>query len=145
MMALCPRPPTIPPVLRPVEAAAREVLLRLHPTEEAERRRHRVQIEAGSFFPRLLLFGRHGSARDATAQLLPRQGSHYLAHLLPISSIPSLTRLVSKGVARALGHVFVVAVGMLPLLLDLGGGERPERERPPSPRSRASSSRKVLQ
>ena len=79
-----------------------------------------------------------------------RSCSHVkVATISPIFSpslpFPSLTRLVSKGVARALGHVFVVAVGMLPLPLDLGGGERPERERPPSPRSRASSSRKVLQ
>ena len=41
LMALRPRPLTIPPVLWLVEAAARKVLLRLHPTEEAERRRHR--------------------------------------------------------------------------------------------------------
>ncbi|CDJ26424.1 unnamed protein product [Triticum aestivum] len=42
LMALRPRPPTIPPALWATEAAAHEVLLRLHPTEEAERRRHRV-------------------------------------------------------------------------------------------------------
>ncbi|XP_044389885.1 uncharacterized protein [Triticum aestivum] len=59
LMALRLRPPTIPPALRPAEAAARKVLLRLHPTEEAEQCRHRVQIEAGSFFLRVLLFGRH--------------------------------------------------------------------------------------
>nr|XP_040246873.1 uncharacterized protein LOC109766024 isoform X3 [Aegilops tauschii subsp. strangulata] len=34
-----------------------------------------------------------------------------------------------KGVARALGHVYVVAVGMLPLLLDLGGLGREQRGR----------------
>ncbi|KAE8789177.1 hypothetical protein D1007_36663 [Hordeum vulgare] len=37
-----PPPPFLPPPLRAAEAAAREVLLRLHPTEEAERRRHKI-------------------------------------------------------------------------------------------------------
>ncbi|KAM3392162.1 hypothetical protein ACQJBY_013354 [Aegilops geniculata] len=42
LMAPRRRAPAIPPPLRAAEAAAREVVLRLHPTEEAERRRHKV-------------------------------------------------------------------------------------------------------